>query len=170
MDIEEKIKQLNIILPKATPPVGSYVATKQIEKLLYISGQISVDGDGLVRFVPNDDNWAGVTFKRSSQVNVSQLHITGAQTGLSIISSDGLIVSNNVFENNQIGLSLSSDDGNRGRVNSILDNQIRNNVTGVSVNSTGANLERNIIVDNQSYGVNLTGGSCGGGPAALASV
>ena len=46
MDIDEKIKQLNIVLPKATPPVGSYVATKEVKKLLYISGQISIDIDG----------------------------------------------------------------------------------------------------------------------------
>ena len=46
MSIDEKISQLNIILPKATPPVGSYVATKQVGKLLYISGQISIDADG----------------------------------------------------------------------------------------------------------------------------
>ena len=46
MNIDEKINQLNIVLPKATPPVGSYVAAKEIGKLLYISGQISIDSDG----------------------------------------------------------------------------------------------------------------------------
>ena len=46
MNIEEKINQLNIILPKANPPVGSYVATKEVSKLLYISGQISIDSNG----------------------------------------------------------------------------------------------------------------------------
>ena len=33
-------------MPKATPPVGSYVATKVVGKLLYISGQISNDENG----------------------------------------------------------------------------------------------------------------------------
>jgi len=46
MNIDEKINQLNIVLPKATPPVGAYVATKEAGKLLYISGQISIDADG----------------------------------------------------------------------------------------------------------------------------
>ena len=46
MNIDEKIKQLNIVLPKATAPVGSYVATREVEKLLYISGQISIDNNG----------------------------------------------------------------------------------------------------------------------------
>ena len=46
MDFEDKINELNIVLPKATPPVGSYLATKEVGKLLYISGQISIDSDG----------------------------------------------------------------------------------------------------------------------------
>ena len=46
MNFEEKLKELNIDLPKATAPVGSYVATKEVGKLLYISGQISIDQNG----------------------------------------------------------------------------------------------------------------------------
>ena len=46
MNIDDKINQLNIVLPKATPPVGSYLATKEVGKLLYISGQISIDSEG----------------------------------------------------------------------------------------------------------------------------
>ena len=46
MEIEKKLKDLNIILPEAADPVGSYVATKKIGKLLFISGQISIDDKG----------------------------------------------------------------------------------------------------------------------------
>ena len=46
MNIDEKIKNLNLILPIASNPVGSYLATKEMGKLLYISGQISIDKDG----------------------------------------------------------------------------------------------------------------------------
>ena len=46
MNFEIKIKELNIKLPEAKPPVGSYVATKIIGKLLFISGQISISEDG----------------------------------------------------------------------------------------------------------------------------
>ena len=46
MSFENKIKELNIILPKAADPVGSYVATKISGKLLYASGQISMDENG----------------------------------------------------------------------------------------------------------------------------
>ena len=41
--IENKIKNLNIKLPEPKAPVGAYVATKIVGKLLYISGQISID-------------------------------------------------------------------------------------------------------------------------------
>ena len=46
MTINNKIEELKIKLPEAKPPVGSYVATKIVGKLLYISGQISVDESG----------------------------------------------------------------------------------------------------------------------------
>ena len=46
MDFDKKIKDLNIDLPKAAAPVGSYLATIEVGKLLYISGQISIDGEG----------------------------------------------------------------------------------------------------------------------------
>ena len=46
MNFEQNIKNLNIILPEAKPPVGSYVATKIIGNLLFISGQISIDQQG----------------------------------------------------------------------------------------------------------------------------
>ena len=43
---EDNIAKLQIILPEAKPPVGSYVATKISGKFLYISGQISIDENG----------------------------------------------------------------------------------------------------------------------------
>jgi len=46
MSFEENLKKNNITLPKAADPVGSYVATKITGKLLFISGQISIDENG----------------------------------------------------------------------------------------------------------------------------
>ena len=46
MSIESKIKELNIKLPEPKNPVGSYVATKIVKNLLYISGQISINENG----------------------------------------------------------------------------------------------------------------------------
>ena len=46
MTFEENIKKNKFNLPKAAAPVGSYIATKIVGKLLYISGQISIDENG----------------------------------------------------------------------------------------------------------------------------
>ena len=46
MNYDDKIKELNIILPEAKAPVGNYVATKTSGKMLFISGQISIDENG----------------------------------------------------------------------------------------------------------------------------
>ena len=46
MTAEINIKKNNIILPKAADPVESYVATKITGKMLFISGQISIDENG----------------------------------------------------------------------------------------------------------------------------
>tara|TARA_B100001167_G_C16520581_1_gene189891 strand:+ start:24 stop:485 length:462 start_codon:yes stop_codon:yes gene_type:complete len=46
MNIEDKLKELNISLPKAPDPVGAYVAFKKIGKFLFISGQLPIDKDG----------------------------------------------------------------------------------------------------------------------------
>ena len=47
--IEKNINKLGIIIPDAPAPVGAYVAFKSVGKLLFISGQISVDSNG--RFI-----------------------------------------------------------------------------------------------------------------------
>ena len=46
MTVDDNIKKLNIKLPNAPDPVGSYVATKIVGKLLYISGQVSINEKG----------------------------------------------------------------------------------------------------------------------------
>ena len=46
MSADKRLKENNIILPEAAAPVGSYLASKIIGKLLYISGQISMNSNG----------------------------------------------------------------------------------------------------------------------------
>ena len=46
MSYDDKITELKIKLPEAKPPVGNYVATKVSGKMLFISGQISIDENG----------------------------------------------------------------------------------------------------------------------------
>ena len=46
MKIEERLKSLKIILPKAPDPVGAYVASKISKNLIFISGQVPLKPDG----------------------------------------------------------------------------------------------------------------------------
>ena len=46
MDANENLEKLKIKLPEPKEPVGNYVATKISGKMLYVSGQISIDENG----------------------------------------------------------------------------------------------------------------------------
>ena len=46
MSFNDKIKELGLTLRDARDPVGSYVASKIVGKMLFISGQISTAADG----------------------------------------------------------------------------------------------------------------------------
>jgi enamine deaminase RidA (YjgF/YER057c/UK114 family) len=48
MSINERIKELNIVLPQPKEPVGAYVAYKIVGNLLFVSGQISIDEKGVL--------------------------------------------------------------------------------------------------------------------------
>ena len=75
MDFENKIKELKINLPEAKPPVGSYVATKIIGNLLYISGQISISENGEL-----------IKGKVGKDLSVDDGYKAAERCGLSIIS------------------------------------------------------------------------------------
>ena len=46
MNYDGKLKELKINIPEAKAPVGNYVATKVSGKMLFVSGQISIDESG----------------------------------------------------------------------------------------------------------------------------
>ena len=75
MTINKKIDELKIILPKAKAPVGSYVATKIVGKLLYISGQISIDEKGEL-----------IKGKIGKELTTDQGYDAAKRCGLSIVS------------------------------------------------------------------------------------
>ena len=75
MKIEERLKSLNIILPKAPDPVGAYVATKTSGKFLFISGQISMKSDGKL-----------ISGKVGKDLNLDQAQEAAKVCGLNILS------------------------------------------------------------------------------------
>ena len=75
MSIDTKLKEMGLVLPKATDPVGSYVATKISGNLLYISGQISIDADGKL-----------IKGKDGKDFNTEQAYKAAERCALSIIA------------------------------------------------------------------------------------
>ena len=75
MTINDRIKELDIILPQAKPPVGSYVATKITGNLLFISGQISVDENGKL-----------IKGKVGKDLSIDEAYNAAKRCGLSIVA------------------------------------------------------------------------------------
>ena len=75
MSIEENLKKNNIKLPDPKDPVGAYVASKIIGKLLFISGQISTDEKGNL-----------IKGKVGKDLNTDQGYEAAKRCGLAIIS------------------------------------------------------------------------------------
>ncbi|WMT85361.1 RidA family protein [Pelagibacterium sp. 26DY04] len=49
MTIDQKLNDLGYTLPTPAAPAASYVPVRQSGKLLYVSGQVSADADGVVK-------------------------------------------------------------------------------------------------------------------------
>jgi len=75
MTIEEKLKSLNITLPKAPDPVGAYVASKISGNLIFISGQISLRSDGKL-----------ISGKVGKDLNLEEAQNAAKICGLNILS------------------------------------------------------------------------------------
>ena len=75
MKIEDNIKKLNINLPEPKAPVGAYVATKIVGKLLFISGQVSID-----------KNTKLITGKIGKDLNLDEGYEAAKRCGLSIVA------------------------------------------------------------------------------------
>tara|TARA_B100001173_G_scaffold306572_1_gene313648 strand:- start:1177 stop:1638 length:462 start_codon:yes stop_codon:yes gene_type:complete len=75
MNFIDKIKELKIDLPEARDPVGSYVAYKIIGKMLFISGQISIDQKGEL-----------IKGKIGKDLNTEEGYNAARRCGLNIIS------------------------------------------------------------------------------------
>ena len=75
MNIENKLIDLKIKLPEATNPVGSYLAAKITGKLLYISGQISINEKGEL-----------IKGKLGKDLNTEEGYLAAKRCALSIIA------------------------------------------------------------------------------------
>ena len=75
MLIEDNLKNLKIVLPDPKDPVGTYVASKKIGNILFISGQISINEEGKL-----------ITGKLGKDLNTNEGYEAAKRCGLAIIS------------------------------------------------------------------------------------
>ena len=75
MNFEENLVKLGLKLPEAKAPVGNYVATKISGKMLFVSGQISIDEKGKL-----------IQGKVGRDLDVESGYNAAKRCGLSIIS------------------------------------------------------------------------------------
>ena len=75
MTFENKIKELKLVLPEARDPVGSYVASKIIGNMLFISGQISISANGEL-----------IKGKLGQELKTDEGYEAAKRCGLSIVS------------------------------------------------------------------------------------
>ena len=85
MTAEENLKKNNLELPQAPNPVGSYVATKKIGNLLFISGQISMNEKGEL-----------IKGKLGKELNVEEGYKAAERCALSIIAQAKKACDNNL--------------------------------------------------------------------------
>ncbi len=84
-NIDTKLKSLNVILPEPKAPVGAYVATKIVGKLLFISGQVSIDEKSNL-----------IKGKLGKDLNLDQGYAAAQRCGLGIIAHAKKACDNNL--------------------------------------------------------------------------
>ena len=87
MSADKRLKENNIVLPEAPAPVGSYVASKIVGKLLYISGQISMNTKGEL-----------IKGKLGKDLNTEDGYKAAERCALSILAQAKKILSGNLDE------------------------------------------------------------------------
>ncbi|HEA31170.1 MAG TPA: RidA family protein [Leeuwenhoekiella sp.] len=76
MNIEERIKELNLELPPAPPLGGVYKPVMQVDKMLYISGQGPVKNDASL-----------ITGKLGADLNTEEGYQAAKQVGLTMLAT-----------------------------------------------------------------------------------
>ena len=87
MSADKRLKENNIVLPEAPAPVGSYVASKIVGKLLYISGQISMNSKGEL-----------IKGKLGKDLNTEDGYKAAERCALSVLAQAKKILSGNLDE------------------------------------------------------------------------
>ena len=73
--IDERLRELGIVLPSVFPPAGNYVGCVVVQNMVFVGGHGPVDGDKIVRG------------KVGRDVSLDQARVAARMTGLSILAT-----------------------------------------------------------------------------------
>ena len=73
MDINSTLIDKGIVLPDAPPPAANYIPFVKIDKLVFISGQVSQDEDGFIKGVLGKDLDVEQGYNAARQCGISLL-------------------------------------------------------------------------------------------------
>ena len=73
--IDERLRELGIVLPSVFPPAGNYVGCVVVQNTVFVGGHGPVDGDKIVRG------------KVGRDVSLDQARVAARMTGLSILAT-----------------------------------------------------------------------------------
>ena len=76
MSVEERLKQLGIVLPKVPTPVANYVPYRLTGNLLFLSGQ-----------GPRDENGNNLTGKVGAEISVEEAYKRARRIGLGLLAA-----------------------------------------------------------------------------------
>tara|TARA_A100001011_G_C14275403_1_gene828969 strand:+ start:1631 stop:2092 length:462 start_codon:yes stop_codon:yes gene_type:complete len=137
MTFEDNLNSLKITLPKAADPVGAYVAFKIVGKLLFISGQISIDEKGNLikgKLGKDLDLEAGYNAAKRCGLSIIAQAKKACDNDLSKIKScikiTGFVNSNETFTDQPKVINGASD-----LISSVFENSGSHSRAAVSVNS-----------------------------------
>jgi enamine deaminase RidA (YjgF/YER057c/UK114 family) len=81
MIVDDRLKELGIVLPPSTPPVANYVSTRHVGNLLFVSGHVSKRDGAVVAGKVGDDVDTKAGYELARQVAIDILGTVRAALG-----------------------------------------------------------------------------------------
>ena len=96
MQAEARLRELGITLPEAAAAAGNYISAKTVGELVYLSGAISMDSDGVVTGTVGkdrsvDDGYAAARLCGISQLAVLRRHLGSLDDVAEVVSVNGYV-------------------------------------------------------------------------------
>ena len=131
-----------------------YVFNGIYDENVRINKTINLIGENKNTTVIDGNNIGDVINIRADLVNISRFTLRKSgeyDSGIDIVASKQCVVSNNIFLNNHLGVSIRTTKGNR---NYITKNIIKNNCHGIELEKCSSNvISYNNISDNDNIGI-----------------